>query len=107
MLVACCPFCWVAWNMVSQCALRPRSVADTPISSLHEEFLRNSITFRADTLRFVFRCYDPEGHVFMGTDYPYDMAETDPVGFIRSAVTDENSQGKIFGENLSRVMGIL
>jgi len=42
----------------------------------------------------------------MGTDYPYDMADMDPVGSVKAAVTDEILQGKIFGENLSTVMDL-
>jgi hypothetical protein len=42
----------------------------------------------------------------MGTDYPYDMADTDPVGSVKAAVTDEKLQNKIFGENLGKLMGI-
>jgi len=70
-----------------------------------KNFYVDTITFRADTLRFVLEIM-PEGHVFMGTDYPYDMADTDPVGSVRAAVTDENLRGKIFGENLSLVLGL-
>ena len=70
-----------------------------------KNFYVDTITFRADTLRFVLEIM-PEGHVFMGTDYPYDMADTDPVNSVKSAVKDENLLSKIFGENLSVVMGL-
>jgi hypothetical protein len=48
----------------------------------------------------------PEGHVFMGTDYPYDMADTDPVGSVRAAVTDQTLQNRIFGDDLRLIMDI-
>jgi aminocarboxymuconate-semialdehyde decarboxylase len=70
-----------------------------------KNFYVDTITFRADTLHFVLEIM-PEGHVFMGTDYPYDMAEANPVGMVKAAVTDENLQQKIFGDNLGKVMGI-
>jgi aminocarboxymuconate-semialdehyde decarboxylase len=70
-----------------------------------KNFYVDTITFRADTLRFVLEIM-PEGHVFMGTDYPYDMADTDPVGSVEEAVGDEDSREKIFGGNLSQMMGL-
>ena len=76
-----------------------------PFPHYLKNFYVDTITFRADTLRFVLEIM-PEGHVFMGTDYPYDMADTDPVGSVKAAVTDETLQGKIFGENLSLLMGL-
>jgi aminocarboxymuconate-semialdehyde decarboxylase len=76
-----------------------------PFSYYLKNFYVDTITFRADTLRFVLEIM-PEGHVFMGTDYPYDMADTDPVGSVKAAVGDEDLQNKIFGENLSQVMGL-
>jgi aminocarboxymuconate-semialdehyde decarboxylase len=70
-----------------------------------KNFYVDTITFRADTLRFVLEVMR-EGHVFMGTDYPYDMADMDPVGSVKAAVTDEILQDKIFGENLSTIINL-
>ena len=76
-----------------------------PFHHYLKNFYVDTITFRPDTLRFVLEIM-PEGHVFMGTDYPYDMADTDPVDSVRSAVKDKDLQGKIYGANLSTVMGL-
>jgi len=76
-----------------------------PFSYYLRNFYVDTITFRADTLRFVLAIM-PDGHVFMGTDYPYDMADTDPVGSVRAAVTDESVRRKVFGENLGAVFGL-
>jgi len=76
-----------------------------PFHHYLKNFFVDTITFRADTLRFVLEIM-PAGHVFMGTDYPYDMADTDPIGSVKATVTDENLQNNIFGENLSAVMGL-
>jgi len=47
------------------------------------------------------------GHVLLGTDYPYDMAETNPVGLIakvpRLARADRE---KIEGGNAARLLNI-
>ncbi len=76
-----------------------------PFAHYLKNFYVDTITFRADTLRFVLEIM-PEGHVFMGTDYPYDMADTDPVGSVRSAVQDKKMQAKIMGGNLRGVLGL-
>ena len=70
-----------------------------------KNFYVDTITYRADTLRFVLGVMPP-GHVFMGTDYPYDMAETDPVGFVKGAVQDEELRAQILGKNVASLLGL-
>jgi aminocarboxymuconate-semialdehyde decarboxylase len=41
----------------------------------------------------------------LGTDYPFDMAEPDPVGFLASI--DEAARVKLLGENASQLLGIV
>jgi len=76
-----------------------------PFPHYLKNFYVDTITFRADTLRFVLEVM-PEGHVFMGTDYPYDMADIDPVGSVEAAVTDETRRAKICGGNIAAVLGL-
>jgi len=76
-----------------------------PFSHYLKNFYVDTITFRPDTLRFVIEMMPP-GHVFVGTDYPYDMADTDPVGSVKAAVEDQNLLAAIFGKNLSAVLGL-
>jgi aminocarboxymuconate-semialdehyde decarboxylase len=76
-----------------------------PFPHYLKNFYVDTITFRPDTLRFVLEIM-PEGHVFMGTDYPYDMEDTDPVGSVAAAVTDETQRAKICGENIEAVLGL-
>ncbi len=45
-------------------------------------------------------------HVLMGTDYPYDMGDEDPVGFVRSLSIPEAGKEKILGGNFRRLLGI-
>jgi len=45
-------------------------------------------------------------HVLMGTDYPYDMGDEDPVGFVRSLSIPEADKEKILGGNLRRLLGM-
>jgi aminocarboxymuconate-semialdehyde decarboxylase len=68
-----------------------------------KNFYVDTITFRRDTLRFVLEVM-PHGHVFMGTDYPYDMADRNPVGSVKAAVEDKELLDQVMGENLAAVL---
>jgi aminocarboxymuconate-semialdehyde decarboxylase len=46
-------------------------------------------------------------HVLLGTDYPYDMGEIDPIGFIEGAPRlGPADRRAIFGGNAARLLGI-
>jgi aminocarboxymuconate-semialdehyde decarboxylase len=88
-------------------AVRPeaRDHCRQPFSHYLKNFFVDTITFRPDTLRFIVGLM-PAGHVFTGTDYPYDMADTDPVGSVRAAVKGRRQLEAIFGKNLAAVLGL-
>jgi len=46
------------------------------------------------------------GQILMGTDYPYDMAESDPVGHLASAGLDETTYAAIAGGNARALFGV-
>lgn len=47
------------------------------------------------------------GHLLLGTDYPYDMAESDPVGFVQRAPgLTEADHADICGRNAARLLGL-
>ncbi len=46
-------------------------------------------------------------HVLMGTDYPADMGEVDPIGFIEGAKgLDDTARRAILGGNAARLLGV-
>jgi aminocarboxymuconate-semialdehyde decarboxylase len=46
-------------------------------------------------------------HILMGTDYPADMGEIDPVGMIETAAgLDDNERKAIFGGNAARLLNL-
>ena len=46
-------------------------------------------------------------HILMGTDYPADMGEVDPLGFIEGADNlDDKARRAILGENAARLLGL-
>jgi aminocarboxymuconate-semialdehyde decarboxylase len=46
------------------------------------------------------------GQILMGTDYPYDMAESDPLGHVASAGLDAASVAAIAGGNARKLFGV-
>lgn len=74
------------------------------------EYLRrlyfDSMVFSADQLRYLIERYGAD-HVVLGTDYPYDMGETDPLDLIGRAVDgDTDALAAIGGGNAARLLGV-
>lgn len=76
-----------------------------PVSYYLKNFYVDSITFRSETLHFVLKMM-PRGHVFMGTDYPFDMGDLNAVQSVRKAIEDEALLEEILGGTLRRIMGL-
>ena len=58
-------------------------------------------------LREIARLLGPEDHLLMGTDYPADMGEIDPVGFIERAPNlTADDRAAILGGNAARLLGL-
>lgn len=75
-----------------------------PVSYYLKNFYVDSITFRPETLHFVLKMM-PRGHVFMGTDYPFDMGDLDAVRSVKSAIEDESLLRELLGGALRRIVG--
>lgn len=86
-------------------SVRPETSAKCkhPFSHYLRNFYVDTITYRADTLRFVMEIM-PKGNVFLGTDYPFDMADADPVKSVKSAVSDPAGLKAVLGGSMSRLM---
>jgi aminocarboxymuconate-semialdehyde decarboxylase len=73
------------------------------------EYLRrlhfDTMVFEPDQLRFLIDRYGAE-HVLLGTDYPYDMGEDDPVGLVERAKLDDSQRDLICGGNAARLLGL-
>jgi aminocarboxymuconate-semialdehyde decarboxylase len=83
-----------------------RTVIKRPPSSYLAKMYFDTITFDPRMLRHMIDKYGP-GHVLLGTDYPYDMGEEDPLGLIGSVrglkLAD---RAMIEGGNASRLLKI-
>lgn len=83
-----------------------RTVIKRAPSSYLKKFYFDTITFDAQMLRHLVDKWGVD-HVLLGTDYPYDMGDVDPVGHIdripRLSRTDKES---IMGGNAARLLKI-
>lgn len=87
-------------------SVRPetREKCNHPFPHYLKNFYVDSVTFHPEILRFVLEVM-PEGHVFMGTDYPFDMADPDPVASVKSAIGDDDVLlERVLGTDLGRLL---
>lgn len=83
-----------------------RRVIKRPPSSYLSKFYFDTITFDPDMLRHLVDKYGAD-HVLLGTDYPYDMGEEDPVGLIESVPRLPRAEkALIMGGNAARLLKI-
>ena len=66
----------------------------------------DTIVYTHHQLEYLVEQYGAD-HILMGTDYPADMGEVDPVGFIEGARgLDDNERRAILGGNAARLLDI-
>jgi aminocarboxymuconate-semialdehyde decarboxylase len=87
---------------------RPDCRAGLPHPPTH--YLRNvfvdSVVFTPHQLAALIEVFGAD-HVLIGTDYPYDMAETEPLSHLASVKTlDTRSIEAIAGGNAKKLLGI-
>jgi len=91
-------------------AYRARADCRTVIRKAPSSYLKkmyfDTISFDPQMLRHMIDQYGP-GHVLLGTDYPYDMGEEDPVGLIGSVPRLKRAErDMIEGGNAARLLKI-
>ncbi len=66
----------------------------------------DTVVFTEHQLRYLIETWGAD-HIVMGTDYPYDMAETDPVGHVDSVKNlSEDDKALVMGANAAALLGI-
>ncbi len=66
----------------------------------------DTIVFTPHQLEYLVKLYGAE-KILMGTDFPYDMAESDPVGHVCSVESfDEATRAAICGGNAATLLGV-
>jgi len=93
------------WARMDHGHKRPdvRTVITTKPSKYLEKFYFDTITFDPGMLQSLIARFGVD-HVMLGTDYPYDMGETDPVGLVSSVPKLSRSDAKmIMGGNAQKL----
>lgn len=77
-----------------------------PPSEYLKKLYFDTVVFTEHQLRYLVEVWGAD-HIVMGTDYPYDMAETDPVGHVCSVKgMSAEDQARIMGGNAAELLGI-
>jgi len=82
-----------------------RGTLPQPPTTYLKRVFFDSVVFTPHQLRNLVDVFGAE-KVLMGTDYPYDMAESDPVGHLASAGLDGAAFAKIAGGNAKALFGL-
>jgi aminocarboxymuconate-semialdehyde decarboxylase len=91
-----------AWRARPDC----RTMIKKPPSSYLKKFYFDSITFDPEMLKRLVTTYGAD-HVVLGTDYPYDMGEEDPLGLIAQVKgVSKVDKDLIRGGNAARLLKI-
>jgi aminocarboxymuconate-semialdehyde decarboxylase len=91
-----------AWAHRADCRVNIRKPPSHYLKKLHFD----TVVFSEVELKHLIETWGAD-HIMLGTDYPFDMAEPDPVGFLRrvKGVTTAD-MAKVAGGNAERLLGI-
>jgi aminocarboxymuconate-semialdehyde decarboxylase len=76
-----------------------------PPTSYLKRIYFDSVVFTPHQLAELVRLYGAD-HIIMGTDYPFDMADYDPIGHVASAGLDAAAIAAVAGGNAKRLLGL-
>jgi aminocarboxymuconate-semialdehyde decarboxylase len=77
-----------------------------PPTSYLKKMYFDSVVFTPHQLKALMEVFGVD-HILMGTDYPFDMAELDPIGHLASVATlDPSTIAAIAGDNAKRLLGL-
>lgn len=89
-----------AWNARSDVKVIPHA----PTTYLKRMYF-DTVVFSVEQLEALVRMAGVD-HVLMGTDYPYDMADSDPVGHVMASALDDAAKAAIVGGNAVKLLGL-
>jgi aminocarboxymuconate-semialdehyde decarboxylase len=82
-----------------------RGTLPKPPTSYLKQVYVDTVVFTPHQLKALIDLFGAD-HVLMGTDYPYDMGEYDPVGHVCGAGLDATTVAKICGGNVKALLGL-
>jgi aminocarboxymuconate-semialdehyde decarboxylase len=90
------------WGARSDC----RADLPKPPTEYLKKIYVDTVVFTPDQLQALVSTFGVE-HVIMGSDYPFDMLEYDPIGHINSVASfDDTTRAKLAGGNLKKLLGL-
>jgi aminocarboxymuconate-semialdehyde decarboxylase len=90
-----------AWGAREDC----RAGLPNPPTHYLKKVWLDTVVFTPHQLRALVEAFGPE-RILMGTDYPYDMGEYEPVAHVVEAGLDEAAVAAICGGNAKRLLGL-
>jgi aminocarboxymuconate-semialdehyde decarboxylase len=91
-----------AWGARSDCHA---NLPKPPTSYLKKVYV-DTVVFTPEQLKALVDTFGLD-HIIMGTDYPFDMLENDPIGHIASVASfDEKTRAALAGGNAKKMLGI-
>ncbi len=91
-----------AWGARSDCNV---GMSKPPTSYLKQVYV-DTVVFTPHQLKALVDLFGVD-HVMMGTDYPFDMLEHDPIGHVGSVDSfDDTTRAKLAGGNLKELVGL-
>ena len=90
-----------AWGARSDC----RGDLPSPPSSYLRKVYFDSVVFTPHQLRYLLEVFGA-ARILMGTDYPYDMAESDPIAHLAAAELDAATVAAIAGGNVRYLLNL-
>jgi aminocarboxymuconate-semialdehyde decarboxylase len=80
-------------------------VISKPPTEYLKQFYFDTITHDTTMMRGLVDLVGAD-HVMLGSDYPFDMGNENPVNLVRAARFDAETEEKILGGNLTRLLGL-
>jgi aminocarboxymuconate-semialdehyde decarboxylase len=65
----------------------------------------DTVVFTPHQLRYLIELFGAD-HVLMGTDYPFDMADSDPIGHLGVSGLDASTMAAVAGGNAKKLLGL-
>ena len=91
-----------AWKVRPECRVH----IDRPPSEYIKQIYVDTVVYTPESVAQLVGMVGAE-HVLLGTDYPFDMGEDDPVGLVeRTAGLSDDERAAICGGNAARLLGI-
>jgi aminocarboxymuconate-semialdehyde decarboxylase len=89
-----------AWGARADCRA---DLPKPPTDYLRQVYI-DTVVFTHHQLEYLVAVHGAD-KVIMGSDYPFDMADYDPVGHVASAALSDEAKAAIAGGNLMRLLG--